>query len=173
MRRLELDFRHAQPVNPWRWVLLCCGVAALATVAWQHSRVTAQIRTDQATVRSIEARLPSAAGANSATADPVLASARQAVAKSKQPWSELFSTLEKADSKDVALLAFTPDPARGQIKIYAEARNLGAMLAYHRRLEGGALRQVALVEHDMNQDGGSAPVRFHIAANWGVSHERP
>jgi hypothetical protein len=172
MRRLELDFRHARPASPWRWPLLCCGLAALAAVVWQHTRVTAQIRIDQATVRAIEARLPNAAG-RGAAANPALASARQVVAKRRQPWGELFATLEKADNKDVALLAFTPDPARGQIKIYAEARNLGAMLAYHRRLEGGALSQVALVEHDLNQDSGNAPVRFHIAADWGAHHERP
>lgn len=173
MRRLELDFRHAQPVSPWRWVFLVCGLSALAAVLWQDAQISAQIRADRAIIGASEARLPNAAGRNAATADPALTAARQVVAKSKQPWGELFATLEKADNKDVALLAFTPDPARGQIKIYAEARNLGAMLAYHRRLEGGALSEVALVEHDLNQDNGSAPVRFHIAAHWGAHHDRP
>lgn len=172
MRRLELDFHHAAPASPWRWVLLIGGLAALAAVGLEHAQVAAQIRADQAIASAIEARLPSASSTRIAE-DPTLLSARQVVAKSKQPWGELFATLEKADSRDVALLAFTPDPARGQIKIYAEARNLGAMLAYHRRLEGGALRQVALVEHDMKEENGSAPVRFHIAANWGAQHDRP
>jgi hypothetical protein len=171
MRRLELDFHRAAPASPWRWVLLVGGLAALAAVGWEHAQVTAQIRADQAIASAIEARLPSA-GSSRIAEDPTLVSARQAVAKSKQPWDELFATLEKADSKDIALLAFTPDPARGQIRIYAEARNLGAMLSYHRRLEGGALRQVALVEHDINEVNGSAPVRFHIAANWGAHHDR-
>lgn len=173
MRRLELDFHRAAPASPWRWLLLSCGLAALAAVAWEHAQVAAQIRADRAIASAIEARLPAASGGSRSAEDPALTSAREAVAKSKQPWSELFATLEKADSKDIALLAFTPDPARGQLRIYAEARNLGAMLAYHRRLEGGALRQVALVEHDMSEQNGSAPVRFHIAANWGAQHERP
>lgn len=172
MRRLELDFHRAAPASPWRWVLLIGGLAALAAVAWEHSQVAAQIRADRAIASAIEARLPRASAPRIAE-DPTLLSARQAVAKSMQPWGELFATLEKADSRDVALLAFTPDPARGQLRIYAEARNLGAMLAYHRRLEGGALRQVALVEHDMKEENGSAPVRFHITANWGAHHDRP
>ena len=173
MRRLELDFHRAPPANPWRWILLLAGLSALTWVLMTHRQIHDQTHADRAAISAIEARLPATSKTAKNTDNAALTRARQALATSQRPWGDLFAALEKADNKDIALLAFTPDPARGQVKLYAEARNLAAMLAYHRRLEGGALHQVALVEHDMAKESRDAPVRFHIVANWGADHGRP
>lgn len=185
MRALDLDFHRRPPASPWSWVLLVAGLATLGWLMLAHYQIADQTHRLEAALAAIDARQPAKpvspaspttagkAAAGSATPADSLAQAQQAIAKSRHPWGELFATLEKADNKDVALLAFTPDPAKGQIKIQAEARNLSAMLAYQRRLEGTTLRQVALLEHDIAPDATGTPVRFHIVANWGNNHARP
>lgn len=168
MRRLELDFRRSPRPPLWSWALLLSGLAALVGVLTVHHRITDETNRHLASIQRIEIRLPGASQAARPADDAALASARRAVAQSQPPWSELFATLEAADNKDVALLALAPEPGKGHLKIQAEARNLAAMLAYHRRLEeGGALRQVALQEHDIAKESKEAPVRFHIIADWG------
>lgn len=179
MRSLDLDFYRPPPASPWSWVLLGAGLLTLGWLLLAHYQIAGQARLTQATLAQLQARgpvrpavqaVPAAAGNEPADA---MEKAKQALAKSRHPWGELFATLEKADNKDVALLAFTPDPAKGQIRIQAEARNLSAMLAYQRRLEGNTLRQVALIEHDIAAEATGSPVRFQIMANWGNDHARP
>ena len=174
MHRLELDFRRSPAPSRWSWVLLGCGVAVLSGVLVAYQQTLDETRGYLGTIRSIEAQLPGASRAAQPAEDLPLATARRAVAQGKQPWSEVLAALEAAYNRDVALLAFDPEPARGQLKIHAEARNLAAMLAYNRRLqEGGALRQVALLEHDIAKESPETPVRFHIVANWGSDRGRP
>lgn len=168
MRRLELDFHRRPRPTPWGWALLLGGLATLLGLLLAHRQISDETSQHRATIARVEARLPGA----SLTARPAdtadLAAVRRVAELESGPWETLFATLEAADSKDVAVLALDPEPARGTVKIHAEARNLGAMLAYQRRLEdGGALRQVVLQAHDLEKEAAEAPVRFHIIANWG------
>lgn len=176
MHSLDLDFHRAPPASPWSWVLLGAGVLTLGWLMLAHFQIAEQTKRNQATLAGLQAGgpvRPTQSAAASTEQANALASAKQALAKGHHPWGELFTTLEKADNKDVALLAFTPDAAKGQIRIQAEARNLSAMLAYQRRLEGGSLRQVALIEHDIAAEASGSPVRFQLQANWGADHARP
>ena len=172
MRKLELDFHRARR-HPLRWALLLAGLASVGGVLVGHRQVTVQTRAETATRALIEAGKPANTRSISPADDAALTLARQTVTKTRQPWNELFLALEAADSKDVALLAFTPDTNRGEIRLQAEARNLAAMLAYHRRLESSGLRQVALVEHERSTETPEAPVRFKIVGVWGGQHGRP
>lgn len=169
MRRLELDFHHSPRPSPWGWALLLGSLIGVIVLLLAHRQISDETSRHRAISERIEARLPGASLTTAAPADDAtLAAARRVTEQQQQPWPELFAALEAADNKDVAVLTLDPEPARGLLKIQAEARHLGAMLAYHRRLEEtGALRQVVLQTHDLEKETTEAPVRFQIVANWG------
>jgi len=174
MRRLELDFHRSPPPLLWSWALLLSGLATLLGLLVANRQIAEETASHLVSIQRIEARLPGASRTNGPADDGALTAARRAVGDSQQPWGELFATLEAADDKDVALLKLAPEPAKGQLKIQAEARNLGAMLAYQRRLEaGGTLRRIALQEHDIARETAEAPVRFQIVADWGGKRGGP
>lgn len=176
MRILELDFQRPAPPSPLGWVILLAALVSLAALLGVHHTVANETRALQATVKRIEALVPGAAtvSAQNPNDDAALTAARRALERSKLPWSGLFTALESADNKDVALLAVTPDVARGQLKIHAEARHLAAMLAFHQRLQQAeGLQRVALVDHEVSKEAAEPSVRFHIVAAWGADHGRP
>jgi len=179
MRAFELDFQRRPRPSPFGWLLLAAGLATLAALAGQRYQLTEATHASQAALALFEAQLPNAnaareAGAADPAAEAALAAARQTLERAKLPWDELFAALEAADNADVALLAVTPDVARGQIKIHADARHLAAMLAFQRRLQqSGALRHVTLLDHEALREAGQPSVRFHLVAAWGADHGRP
>lgn len=173
MHTLDLDFHRPPRPSPLGWLSLLAGLLALGGVLGVHRQWQEESRILVAEVRQIESRLPRRAAPRGG-GDEALAAARQTLEKAKLPWGSLFAALESADNQDVAVLAVLPDGVRGQVKIHAEARDLPAMLAYHRRLEqSGILRQVVLLDHESSKDAGATPVRFHISAAWGAERGRP
>jgi len=174
MRALELDFQQPPRPNIFGWLILLAGLAALVALLGTHRMLADQTGARRATVKRIEALLPGAATPAARNNDAALAAARQVMERSKLPWASLFSALESADDKDVALLAITPDVGRRQVKIQGEARHLAGMLEFHRRLQQSeGLSQVALVDHVISKETPEAPIRFHIIAAWGVNNGRP
>jgi hypothetical protein len=174
MRTLELDFQRPPRPSIFGWLILLAALAALVALLGTHRMLADETGTRRATVKRIEALLPGAATPSARNNDAALTAARQVMERSKLPWAGLFSALESADDKDVALLAVTPDVGRHQVKIHGEARNLAGMLEFHRRLEQSeGLSQVVLVDHVISKETPEAPIRFHIIAAWGVNNGRP
>jgi hypothetical protein len=175
MRKLALDFQRAPRPSLGGWLLLAAGLAVFAGLLyaqWQQSRERQDLAERSARVQA-QGHGANLAGADSAD-DPALVAARQLLERSRLPWGALFSALESVNTGDIALLAVTPDVARRQVKIHAEARNLDAMLLFHRQLQQqAALGQVALLDHTVAKDAAETPVRFHVLANWGGSHAHP
>lgn len=168
MRRLQLDFHRSPPPSLWSWLFLLSGLTTLIGLLSVHRQITDETSRHLAGIQQIEARHPGASQTVKPSGDASLSMARRTIIQNQQPWNDLFATLEAADNKDIAVLNLAPEPGKGQLKIQAEARNLGAMLAYHRRLEESpSLRNVALQEHDIAKESKEAPVRFHIIADWG------
>jgi len=168
MRKLEIDFQRSTGPNALGWLLLGAGLAAAAGVlqASAHLHHETQAQSD----RLARLQRSGAVAANPAgpAEDPAVVAARQVLEHARLPWDTLFSALETTDRADVALLSITPDVARRQVRLQAEARNLGSMLRFHRELQRStALGHVALVDHTIGKDGTQAPVRFHLLANWG------
>ncbi len=176
MRTLQLDFQRPPRSSLTGWLLLGLGVAALAGTLHVHRILAQEASEHGAATQRIEAALPAAmtrSRAQDISDDPSLVAARQAIAHARLPWNELFAALESADSEDVALLAITPDVTHHRVKIHAEARNLEAMLAFHRHLQrSDGLMEVVLVDHVVSKEP-ETPVRFHVFAGWGASHASP
>jgi hypothetical protein len=174
MRSLQFDFQRKPAPNAAGWLLFLAGLAGLSGLVHFKLEVDAQ-RADQA---QRLARVQAPGGATAPTGSepdeaPVLA-ARQLLDRARLPWDTLFTALESAAPKDVALLAITPDAQRRQVKIHAEARNLAAMLEFQRNLQQNpALGQVVLLDHTVMKDVPFTPVRFHVLAQWGVPSANP
>src|SRR6185295_14146318 len=148
MRTLELDFQQPPRPSIFGWVILLAALAALVALIGTHRMLADETGARRATIKRVEALLPGAGTTSGRNNDAALAAARQVMERSKLPWGGLFSALESADDKNVALLAVTPDAGRRQVKIHGEARHLAGMLAFHRRLQQSeGLSQVVLVDH--------------------------
>ncbi|HET8745249.1 MAG TPA: hypothetical protein VFM98_06575 [Ramlibacter sp.] len=172
MRSLQFDFQRRPAPSAAGWLLLAAGLAVAAVVGHeqtQHDEVKADHATRLATLQT-----PGAMLTGKEPDEPSVVAARKLLDASRLPWETLFSALEAADAKDVALLSITPDAQRRQVKIHAEARNLDAMLAFQRQLQKNpGLAQVALVDHTVMKDLPFTPVRFHLLAQWGVQSGNP
>lgn len=184
MKRLELDFRRSPRPRAGGWLLLVAGIALIGTTMWTSVEIEAEAAALETTVRDIVAGLPEAlldqhppgAGTKGRDGrDTALADMQRVQARiDNRPWQELFATLESLASDDVALLSLTPDARKRQLRITAEARNLGSMLAYHRKLEDTAvLRDVSLVNHEFAEQVQGRPVRFSLVASWVTDHANP
>jgi Tfp pilus assembly protein PilN len=174
MRALDLDFHRRRPASAAGWALLAAGVGCAVIAFLAADRIAAETAAHEATVQRIERTLPGAAraplsAAESKAQEAVLAEMRRVVAQLNLPWDELFATLESVAVGDVALLSLTPDARKRQLRIAAEARDLAAMLAFHRRLEeSGRVRDVSLVNHEIGEQAPDRPVRFNLVATWVV-----
>ena len=83
------------------------------------------------------------------------------------PWDRLFGALEACAGPDVSLLTLTPAPARHQLTLSGEARNLAALLDFLRRLQGnGNFAGVYLRDHHVDAADPLQPVRFSVQADW-------
>ncbi|RKU02083.1 hypothetical protein C7H84_15980 [Burkholderia sp. Nafp2/4-1b] len=83
------------------------------------------------------------------------------------PWQRLFSIVEDYPGHDVALIGIDQNPAQGQIRITAEAKDPDAMLAYLKYLQTSVvLREATLNGHLVEENVAGKPVRFQITAVW-------
>ncbi|PSJ46745.1 pilus assembly protein [Zobellella endophytica] len=175
MNRLELDFQSRRPASPLGWVLLllgllCAGVVLL--VQWQLAEATAGQR--QALAEARQGLPDEGTGSVGGTGqDAALLEMQRVSAQLNRPWDGLFGLLEGLQREQIALLSLTPDARQRQLRISAEARDLPAMLAFHRELEqSGPLSDVSLLSHEILPTA-ERPIRFNLLATWEVADARP
>lgn len=83
------------------------------------------------------------------------------------PWQALLAVVEGYREHDVALIGIDQNPAQGQVRITAEAKDFDAMIRYLKFLQGSALlRQAVLNTHLVETTTPGVPVRFQITAIW-------
>lgn len=172
MGPLRLDFRRRRrPARLPGILLLLAGLAAAAVLGAAYE----QTRRDMALLEDALAELSRAAARRSAPRQPgdvrllgeQIRRANLVLGQLGTPWDELFSLLESAHNRDIALLAIEPDAARGSVRITAEARQVAAMHAYLGRLRATRkLSQVLLQSHQIQLQDPDKPVRFTLAARW-------
>lgn len=171
MRRLDLDFQRRPGPSPLAWGVLALSLVTLGGLVWSHDQLRREV--DSMRAATSQAQRSATSGNALASREPAtaeMAAARAALEQIGLPWDDVFSALESAAHKDVALLAVNPDPRKRQLRLAAEARNLAAMLAFHQRLEKAThLRDVALTDHEMAADDPQHPVRFNIVATWVIA----
>lgn len=180
MRRLELDFQPRR-CGRWRWVLAGLSLASLVGLLWVQQALEREQASLQAQVREAEHRLgtgprpqPTLSASQRREQDERLAQMRSVSEQLQRPWERLFAMLEGLPMEDVALLALSPDARKGQLRIAAEARDLEAMLAFHKRLEASTeLHDVSLLNHEIVARQAEHPVQFNLSATWETGNAHP
>lgn len=174
MRALQLDYQRVGRARGAGVALLAFGLISALLVLLQYRGVSQETESYREVVSKYQALNPAqrapapALDAKQAKAqEERLASAKAVIDRLALPWGELLGALEEAADEDVALLQLSPDPDKRQVKLLAEAKNLAAMLLYHKLLEQSeVLTEVALVNHDIQEQDPDKPVRFNITAQW-------
>lgn len=180
MRALDLEFQPRRS-SPLAWSLLALGIGLLVALLivqqlWQAERqaLEAQVqRLEQQLGRRAASSAPLDSAASREQAER-LAQMRSVSQQLQRPWEQLFDDLEGLPQEDVALLTLTPDARKGQLRISAEARNLEAMLQFHKRLESiDQLRDVSLLNHEISARQPEHPVQFNLSATWETGNAHP
>ncbi|WP_085586862.1 MULTISPECIES: pilus assembly protein [unclassified Pseudomonas] len=181
MRALNLDFQPRPRSGPLGWSLLGGG-ALLALVCFgvqQH--LGAQAEQQQGHLQHTQRKLTGDSGVK-ASLTPAetreqaqnLAEMRKVSQQLRRPWERLFAMLEAMPRGDIALLSLTPDARKGQVRISAEARDLQAMLDFHKRLEASdELSDVSLLSHEIVVKSPEHPVQFNLSATWEMGDANP
>ncbi|WP_271409304.1 pilus assembly protein [Pseudomonas sp. Q1-7] len=181
MRPIELDFQHSPLSSLPGWLLLGGGMLMAGVMLLAHLDLAGESAARSAELQRVEQQLhkrglrqaPLSAGEEKARAAS-LAEMRRITAQMNLPWDGLFAMLEAQSRKDIALLSLAPDARKGQLRIAAEARDLPAMLAFHRELEESpALSDVSLLNHEIVTEQAERPIRFNLLATWDVKDARP
>ncbi|TDF82163.1 PilN domain-containing protein [Pseudomonas sp. H9] len=180
MRRLELDFQPRRTALS-AWVLLAVGTSLLAVAVVLGQHFNQQQAGLDHQLEALERQLgkrpePTASltPAQSREQTEKLAQMRSVSQQLQRPWERLFDMLEALPQDDVALLTLTPDARKGQVRISAEARDLEAMLAFHKRLEASnELSDVSLLNHEIMAKQPEHPVQFNLSATWEIGNAHP
>lgn len=180
MRRLQLDFQPRRTALS-AWALLGVGASLVAGAIvvqqnfnQQQTAVGQQLEVFERQLGKRPERAVSLTPAQSREQTEKLAQMRSVSQQLQRPWERLFSMLEALPQDDIALLTVTPDARKGQVRISAEARDLEAMLAFHKRLEAsGELSDVSLLNHEIIAKQPEHPVQFNLSATWEIGNAHP
>lgn len=170
MRAIDLEFQPPGLSGTAVAALLAGGLAMLAVFA-DYQGVSADLAHWRAELARVQAPPPGAEelrrAGDEAQLEQSLQAARRVAADIRRPWGKLLAALEAAQDPDIALLTLAPDAARGVVALSGEARRREAILAYMGRLAaGGVLKNVVLVEDQLQQQDPEKPFRFSLTADW-------
>lgn len=165
-RRVELDYIVA-PRRP-----LWLGVVVLAVALGLGAELLARYRDTQLELGRLEAvtglvsleRRPARVLPKERLDEEVKAA--EAVVRSLTlPWASLVEALERAATREVAVLQLQPDAQSRVLRLTAEARSREAMFAYVRRLGAARiLAEVHIVGHQVQLDDPQRPIQFSLQA---------
>jgi hypothetical protein len=171
---LRLDHMGAQPmVRGWPALLLGVTTALGAVVAWEAIQLASSAAAlqgqvqerDEAAEHAVKRHRPARLAPEDVADERLVWRIRAELAL---PWDRLFGAIEACASPDVSLLTLTPAPARGELGLSGEARNMAAVLDFLRRLQGsGAFSNVYLRDHHVDAADPQQPVRFSVNLGWG------
>ncbi|MFU2329140.1 PilN domain-containing protein [Pseudomonas sp. NFX98] len=181
MRALMLDFQPRRRSTPLGWSLLVAGVMLALTCMVIQQHLSGEAEQQQGHLQTAQRVLTGDTGskisltpAETREQAQNLAEMRKVSQQLRRPWERLFATLESMQRDNIALLTLTPDARKGQVRISAEARDLDAMLDFHRRLEASdELSDVSLLSHEIVANVPEHPVQFNLSATWEIGDANP
>ena len=176
-----LDFQPRRRSGPLGWSLLAIGtlLTLSSLLVQQHlSEQTAQqhghLQTAQRVLTGDSGAKSSLSPAETREQAQNLAEMRKVSQQLRRPWEHLFAMLESLPREHIALLTLTPDARKGQVRISAEAKDLEAMLDFHRSLEASdELSDVSLLSHEIVANVPEHPVQFNLSATWEIGDANP
>lgn len=174
MQAMKLDYL-SDGRNIWIGiVVLIAGVSATLFMGWRYHEESQKISLQEARIETIRA-----ARASRLNVLPVETDSEQIALETGQakaiilelnlPWKELFEAIESYQKDDVAVLAIEPDAQKGLVRISGEAKSLDSLVAYLAYLQKiPLLRDIELVNHQIQEQDPQQPVRFMLQAVWGA-----
>lgn len=175
MRAMEIDFQDAGVARHWRWMLLLgLVIGVLCAMGLDYRGLKQQ---EQELARGLGGRasdvVPSRARVLTQTQTVEVQAANQVIQALNVPWGQLVAAFETRDSAHVALLAIEPDARKQVVRITGEARTLAQLPDYLELLgRQSLLRDVVLLEHQIQLQDPQKPVRFVVQAGWGARAQR-
>lgn len=166
----SVDFARPARAPLLGWWLLAIGTATLAMVVAFDRQVSAQHA-------QLEARLREHAEAERtarlASLKPVAPTAEQlrmqrVAPQLREPWIPVLRVIENVTESPIFLIELSVDPAKGLVRIDAEAPTFEHALAYTQLLdEPDLLGPAQLRSHEPARDAtGQAIVRFSVQTPW-------
>ncbi|MBU1424265.1 MAG: hypothetical protein KKH12_14795 [Gammaproteobacteria bacterium] len=174
MDAMQLDY-HADARNIWTGaILLVAGLSLMLFMVWRYQEESRNISSQEvllAGIQNASASRPERLPARKDT-EQVALEIRQANAiifELNLPWKELFDAFEATQNTDIAILSIEPDAQKGLVRISGEAKALESLPAYLSYLQKVSLFQdVALLNHQIQEQDPQHPVRFMLQATWGA-----
>jgi Tfp pilus assembly protein PilN len=175
MQALRIDYqRHNRPI-PWLGLFVLLAVlAGLALMGGHYRALNQRIASWERKADHIERQSSHRARAlrplteQEARAQALeVRQANQVVRQLSLPWNALFSAVESAGGKNIALLSMEPDMQKGTVKISGEAKDINALLGYVKQLSAREMfSSVFLQNHQIQQADPEKPLRFSLLATW-------
>lgn len=170
MRPLWLDYLRPMPGSQWPgWLLLTVGLLGCGFMLVLSSSTSQQLIEIEQEVsklnRQAERRRMLAQAEESGGEAYAQSQKLRQVSPLNMRWASMLLALEQAIDESVTLLGL--EPGVQDIAIAGEARDLGAVLDYIKRLQvANVFVDVYLTKHEINQASPYQPVRFSLQASW-------
>jgi Tfp pilus assembly protein PilN len=174
MQPIELDYLSDGRSIWIGAVALVAGLFAVLLVAWSYQEESQKVSQQEMLIADV--RHVSAARQTMVTtekdSEQVALEVKQAnsiILELSLPWKELFNAFESSRLSDIAVLAIEPDAQKGLVRISGEAKSLDSLPGYIAYLQKIPLfTDVALLNHQIQDQDPQRPVRFMIQANWSL-----
>jgi Tfp pilus assembly protein PilN len=165
-RPLELDYIAPRRRAVWLGVAILVAALAFAGVLFEQYRDTQlELSRLEAAAGMLGSDRRPARAVPKERLDEEVKAAEVVVRSLTLPWASLVETLEKASTRDVALLQLQPDAQNRMVRLTLEARSRQAMFDYLRRL--GASRTLAdahILSHQVQLEDPQRPIQFSVQA---------
>lgn len=177
MNALQLDYQaSSQRHSPLSLLLLAMGCAATIAAVTQYSDIQEKIAglsSDLEQARMAHESQEQRAANASRKGNPSNAmdkAQHEVIEKLNLPWVPLFKSIENAQQPKVFLLAIEPNSKIQAARLTAEADTLPRALSYLDRLQRQpALKEVTLIEHEIEIDAPGQPVKFTLNLTWNAA----
>ena len=175
-RSLNLDYqRTAGSARAPARLLLALGLAAAATTGYLAIAAETELTETQTRVARLERkRVPVVAkrlsDQEAKRYSDEIGFANGIAERLTLPWDDLLQAIESGAAHGVAVLALEPDAVKRVVRLTAEVKNKRDMLSYVQRLSADSrLREVHLIEYQVQAQAPGAPIRFSLSATWVAS----
>jgi Tfp pilus assembly protein PilN len=165
-RPLELDYIAPRRRAVWLGLAILVAALAFGGVLFEQYRETQlELSRLEAAAGMLGSDRRPARAVPKERLDEEVKAAEVVVRSLTLPWASLVETLEKASTRDVALLQLQPDAQNRLVRLTLEARSRQAMFDYLRRF--GASRTLAdahILSHQVQIEDPQRPIQFSVQA---------
>ena len=165
-RPLELDYIAPRRRPVWLGVAILVAALALGGVLFEQYRETQlELGRLEAAAGMLGSERRPARAVPKERLDEEVKAAEVVVRSLTLPWASLVEALEKAGTRDVALLQLQPDAQNRLVRLTLEARSRQAMFDYVRRLGASrALGDAHILSHQVQVEDPQRPIQFSVQA---------